>query len=307
MPDALFADIKPGLRRRLEFIDLQLLWNGRVNRGDIAARFRISNQQASADLADYERLAPGNLRYDRGLRAYQRGSEYRPRLIANMSDRYLMQLEASRRGLLPEQDTWFLDPPPFEVARLPRAPVDDALLQALLDAIRNRFELLVDYASMTGNPEAPRWIGPHAIAQAAGRWHARCLSPENSDYRDFNLNRILKIYEARPTRIDPGHDLEWHTRVDLVLRANPSYTAAKQASVRDEYVFQADELVVPTRISLVFYLLHEHNLEEQSDLLPEGKRPLLLVNREEVARARAAAKEMSKRLVRAAEASTKPT
>ena len=51
-----------GVRRRLEFIDFRLFWDGRFNRSDLSATFGISPQQASGDIAQYEKIAPANLR-----------------------------------------------------------------------------------------------------------------------------------------------------------------------------------------------------------------------------------------------------
>ena len=61
--------IRWGVHRRLEFIDFRLFWDGRLNRSDMAETFGISAQQASADIAQYERIAPQNLVYDRAERA----------------------------------------------------------------------------------------------------------------------------------------------------------------------------------------------------------------------------------------------
>ncbi len=294
------SELKPRLRRRLEFIDFRLLWNARLNRSEIAEQFRISTQQASADIAEYEKLAPGNLLYDRALRRYVRSADYQPVLVGGMSDRYLMQLGAMQMGLLPATETWFLEPPPVDVASLRPRKVEDDLLRSVLDAMRDRRELLVDYASMSGTPRGRRWIGPHAIAEALHRWHARCYSPENRDFRDFNLNRIRRVLDVRDASVAPTLDLEWQTRVDLVLEPNPDYSEDMKVAVRDEFEFDGERLVVATRTALVFYLMHEHNLEPHSDGLPHSKRQLVLVNGEEVARAREGARETAKRLIDAA-------
>src|SRR6476619_1347476 len=83
-----------GVRRRLEFIDFRLFWDGRFNRSDIAETFGISAQQASADIAHYEKLAPDNLRYDRVEKAYKRTDLFAPAFIGETVDRYLLQLVA---------------------------------------------------------------------------------------------------------------------------------------------------------------------------------------------------------------------
>lgn len=293
-------ELRWGPRKRLEFIDFRLLWNARVNRGDICAHFRISPQQASADLATYERLAPDNMRYDRGQRTFVRGAAFRPLLIGGLSDRYLLQLKALRTGLLPLAETWFDTPPPAQVIDLRHRRVADLTLQTILDAIRDGLELQVTYSTMSDKPAGERHIAPHALASASGRWHARCWNRENGDFRDFNLNRIRGIHGQSPSTVDPKLDLEWHTEVDLMLLPNPDMSEYRQAAVRDEYAFDGEELRVTSRIALVFYLFHDYNLEPSSSGLPPTKRQLVLVNGEEVERARISAKDMSTRAIRAA-------
>lgn len=83
-----------GVRRRLEFIDFRLFWDGRFNRSDMAETFGISAQQASADIARYEREAPNNLTYDRAEKAYRRTENFAPAFIGETVERYLLQLVA---------------------------------------------------------------------------------------------------------------------------------------------------------------------------------------------------------------------
>ena len=294
------SEIRWGPRRRLEFIEFRLLWDARINRADICRQFGISAQQASADLATYERLAPDNMRYDRAQRTFLRGAGYFPLLIGGLSDRYLLQLQAIETGVIPRTETWFDRPPPIQVAEVRRQPVDDAVLMAVLDAIRRGGALKVLYHTMSDKPDVERVIAPHALAQGSGRWHARCWDAENAEFRDFNLNRIHRVDAEAGRGVDVRLDLEWETRVDLVLRPNPQYSAKMRASVRDEFRFESEELVIDTRIALLFYLFHEFNLELSSEALPNSKRQLVLVNRDEVESARSAAKEMAKLAIRSA-------
>lgn len=293
-------NLRWGVRRRLEFIDFRLMWDARLNRSDLCEHFRISPQQASLDLAAYERLAPANMVYDRAQRAFLRAPGYVPLLIADLSDRYLLQLQALRLGLLPITETWFDRPPPAEVARMRHRRVDDHRLQQILDAIRDGLELRVTYSTMSGKPAGERHIAPHALASGSNRWHARCWCRENGEFRDFNLNRIREVHELLPSNIDAKLDLEWHNEVDLVMRPNPELAEEVQEAIRLEFDFDGSELIVTSRIALVFYLFHEYNLEVSSKGLKPTKRQLVLVNDEEVERARTSAKDMASRGIRAA-------
>ena len=56
--------------RRLDFIDFRLLTAGTIRRDHLMATFDVSQSQASADLAAFEREHPGAMRYDKSGKAY---------------------------------------------------------------------------------------------------------------------------------------------------------------------------------------------------------------------------------------------
>ena len=58
---------------------------------DMAEEFGVSAQQASADIALYERMAPDNLAYDRAGKAYRRTESFVPAFIGETIERYLLQ------------------------------------------------------------------------------------------------------------------------------------------------------------------------------------------------------------------------
>src|SRR5580704_5322254 len=118
MADQPGTSLKWGVRRRLEFIDFRLFWDGLFNRSDLADVFGISAQQASADIAQYEEIAPKNLKYDRTQKSYVRATGYEPAFIAASSDRYLLQLVAVESNWMRQEDTWFDAIPPVEVVAL---------------------------------------------------------------------------------------------------------------------------------------------------------------------------------------------
>lgn len=52
------------------WIDARIVGAGRLNRSDIIAAFKVSAQQAAADIGMYNRLHPERLRYDRRAKTY---------------------------------------------------------------------------------------------------------------------------------------------------------------------------------------------------------------------------------------------
>ncbi len=73
-----FDTVRWGQRRRLEFVELCLRWNQAINRRDLISHFQISIQQASADLAQYSRIAPENIVYDKRRKKYRPTTRFVP-------------------------------------------------------------------------------------------------------------------------------------------------------------------------------------------------------------------------------------
>ncbi|MBK1976548.1 MULTISPECIES: helix-turn-helix transcriptional regulator [Brevundimonas] len=291
-----------GVRRRLEFIDFRLFWDGRFNRSDLSATFGISPQQASGDIAQYEKIAPANLHYDRGEKAYTRTKAFAPAFIGDTIERYLLQLVAIENRWMRPDDTWFDTIPPVEVVTLGRRPTDPAVLLRVLDAIRKRQEIDIAYASLTGSVQPSRTIAPHALAHSAGRWYIRSWSKDHNDFRDYNLNRIQTVSDQRPAMIDPTLDFEWAHQINLDIRPNPDLSPERQAAVASEHGMTDGRLLRPCRLSLSFYLMSEYNLDVEPGVLKPEKQQIVLLNRDEVTQARASARQMSiEALARAAQ------
>ncbi len=293
MVDEQVVAVRWGVRRRLEFIDFRLFWDGRVNRRDLAETFGISSQQASADIAQYSAMAPHNLAYDGTTRAYVRSTNYRPSLMEASSERYLLQLVAIENRWMRKEDTWFDEPPPIENVALLRKRTDSAILLRILDAINRKGQLEIRYKSITGSPEPRRLIAPHALFHAVGRWYVRAWSAEHRDFRDYNLFRIDSAGAIGPTTADPALDYEWAHRIDLEIAPNPALDETQRAAVAMEYGMVEDQLMVTVRLSQTFYVMTEHNLDVEPGVLVAGKQQLILLNREEVVAARVAARKLS--------------
>lgn len=286
-------ELRWGVRRRLEFIDFRLFWDGRFNRSDLTDTFGISPQQASADIAQYEKIAPQNLRYDRAGKAYTRAATFSPAFIGETIERYLMQLVAIENRWMRPEDTWFDAIPPIEVLTLGRQPTDPTVLLPVLDAIRNKSEIDIQYASLTGSTQPSRTIVPHALAHSAGRWYIRSWSRDHNDFRDYNLNRIAVVTGGRPASIDPALDFEWMHVINLVIQPNPGLSSERQAAIAAEHGMTDGRLIRPCRLSLSFYLMSEYNLDVEPGILKPEKQQIILKNRDEVTQARELARKMS--------------
>jgi hypothetical protein len=282
-----------GVRRRLEFVDFRLFWDGRFNRSDLSATFGISPQQASADIGQYEKIAAANLNYDRAEKAYVRTESFAPAFIGETIERYLLQLVAIENRWMRPDDTWFDAIPPIEIVTLGRRATDPTVLLRVLDAIRKDQEIDIEYASLTGSVQPSRTIAPHALAHSAGRWYVRSWSRDHNDFRDYNLNRIAAVLDHRPASIDAALDFEWIHKINLVIQPNPALSPERQAAVAAEHAMTNGQLIRPCRLSLSFYLMSEYNLDVEPGVLKPEKQQIILHNRDEVTQARASSRQMS--------------
>ena len=287
------SGLKWSVRRRLEFIDFRLFWDARLNRRDLIDRFGISAQQASTDIDRYMTLAPSNMEYDRVAKTFVRAAGYRPALVAGFADRFLLQLQGLQLDWIDKDQTWFDETPPAEVVRLRHRALDDAILLPVLDGIRDRRNLEVEYWPMSGKPPGLRTIAPHALAFSDGRWHARSWNAEHGDFRDFTLNRMSRVSDLGRSDIDPGDDFEWQLKGEMILEPNPQLSKVEQESVKREYDFQGQSLIWPTRLALIFYVKAQHNLDVDPSRIRPSKQQLVLVNGAELDESIRAARSMS--------------
>jgi len=275
--------VGPGLRwsiaQRLEFIEFRLVWEGRINRSDVAERFGITVQQATGDLQLYEKLAPRNIVYDRNAKTFVPGRDFEPFFLKPLADRQLLQLAAIANGLVTPDETWFTGLPPVGAVPVPQRHVSTLTMLRVLEAIRTRSVIEIEYQSVKRADAIHRSIAPHALAHDGMRWHARAWCPKNRRFRDFVLSRIHSTGAMSRAIVDPALDLEWQTMVEIVLGPNPGLGEGARRSLVKEYDMTRGRLRLPTRVALAFYTRQHLNLD--LDLAPE-RQQLVLMNKEEV-------------------------
>jgi len=270
-----------GAERRLEFIDFRLLWERTVNRSDLIEFFRISPQQASADLARYAAIAPANLAYDKSLKTYRATVNFKP--IAGRLDAisYLNELAALSSGSLPATASFIGWRPESDFVQYPTRALVAETLMRLLWAMRDGEELNVSYQSMRRPTPTKRWIAPHAIASDGHRWHVRAWCHENCEFRDFVISRIQAVLDQRETSMSGSNDTSWHARTDIILAPRAGLTDGQRRAVEIDFGMSRGRLKFSCRKALAFYVLRQLQLDRPPDQ-PPAAQPLDLVNRAEL-------------------------
>ncbi|HCF8639021.1 TPA: WYL domain-containing protein [Klebsiella pneumoniae] len=271
-----------GQERRLEFIDYRLRWDGQINRSSLTDFFGISVPQASLDLNEYAKMAPGNLEYDMRARVYRSTKLFKPVFAASSLECYLNDL--LRVAVQPEiQFGSFLGwrSPVSAVPRLLRR-LDTDVVSQILRAIREREAVQVIYQSMSDPEGSERTLTPHSLVHDGYRWHTRAWCHKRREFRDFLLSRIVQAQNAGPDEERTNCDTAWNTYIKVILIAHPKLQPAQRSLIESDYAMVDGEIHLECRQALLHYLLFQLNLTEaQSNQAPEALQ-LALKNKDEI-------------------------
>lgn len=252
---ALPEDQKAAIRKRFEFIEFQLSWEGQLRRKQLQDQFGISPQQATIDLGEYGDAYPENIAYDPRRKAYVRGANFSARLTEGDVAEYLTHLEMLSQGFRDENEIWPVNFPEFDTVSIRSRPIPPKTFRLVLAAIRQRRCLKARYISLSSGSDSFRALYPHALGSDGHRWHVRAFDYENDRYSDFVLSRLeAQDFIETPTSEIPEDD-EWDTTVHLNLRADSSLDETRRARLESEYRMRKGLLSVRVRQAMLFYYL----------------------------------------------------
>ena len=267
--------------RRLEQIEYRLHWDGRLKRRDLVDMFGVSPQQASSDIARYDKLAPGNMVFDPSSKTYFRAPEFKPLLIDPGASVYLNELRLVAEGV--PHESWIGDPPAVGLLPIQARSVDWRRLRDILSAIRNNEAIEIQYQSFSRAELEWRWIAPHALGFDGIRWHARAWCLRSLTFKDFSLARMHGSRGAKAIAINPKDDKDWNEDVDIVVVADPSLTAAQRKAVEIEYGMKEGKLKFTVKRAFLLYALRRLGLDVPESARPAGARRLKLLDRARIA------------------------
>jgi hypothetical protein len=235
------ASLPTSVRQRLMHIERCLFWKGEVQRADLVDTFEVTTVQAAKDFRLYMESFPGKMVYNHSRRRYIPQSAFSPAMI--------------RPDTLDE----FAGIPSAQVPvahwPLPLRRASPEVLLVMVEGVRERQKIEVQYQSMTGQAPEWRWLSPHAFASDAERWHVRAFCHTRREFRDFVLGRILTTRDVDATDIDPAADTEWNTFVDVLVTPNPRLEAEQRQAIGAEYQLPDDlEFTLKLRESMLFYV-----------------------------------------------------
>lgn len=237
-------------RERLAYLELRVFFVGELRRADLEARFSIKPAAATRDLNVYRALAPDNLVYDRGVRAYLPSERFHP-VFGFAADRVLSWLlNGFGDGLVLKLGRSI----PCEGAGSLMQP-DFAILAELTRAIHAGRAVQVSYLSLSSG-QSRRDIVPVALADNGSRWHVCAYDRSRARFSDFVLTRIAKakmLPEEAAEHERLTSDAQWSRIVDLELVPHPGLKHPE--AVADDYAMRDGVLALKVRAALAGYAL----------------------------------------------------
>lgn len=206
-------------RERLAYLELRAFFVGELRRGDLEARFSIKPAAATRDLNAYRQQAPGNLTYDRYIKAYVPATTFRP-IYGFSAERVLSWLlHGFGDGQSPGVARSIPCIGPGELVR-----PDFNVLGEITRAIHAVRPIQVNYLSLSSGA-GKRVVVPVALADNGLRWHLRAFDRQRQRFSDFVITRITKVKQLEE-RVHPHEQLaaddQWNREVALELVPHPA-------------------------------------------------------------------------------------
>jgi hypothetical protein len=278
--------VRWSVAQRFAFLEQRLYWLGRVNKVELTERFAISTPQASADVAHYELLAPGNMAYDHKEKAFLAAPDFTPRFMKPDARAYLSQLLLIADDTMEPRDTWVGAFPSHAAIPKVRRRMDPEVLRFIVRAIHDRRAIRIVYQSMSSPEPTERWIAPHGLGFDGFRWHARAWCYKRSQFLDMVIARFISVAkdETRPAEIDGALDREWNEDVTLCLAPHPELSPTHKRVIELDYGMEKGIREVRMKLAMVYYF--ERHLCLDLEHVPPERKQVVIVNREEVDAAR---------------------
>lgn len=255
---------------RYHLIEVLACWQGRVNASDLQRFFGISRQSASGIIGAYQKHLPENLIYNASRKAYCPTPSFTPRFSSSHFDEYSQSLiRAADIHHLPEITTGICH------LEAPLRNLQPALVQPIIQAIREQQRLDIGYTSVSTPEYESRIISPHSLVFDGIRWHTRAYCEKNRDYRDFVLSRFSGDYEFEGKAIfGMEEDERWNTWLQLVIVPDPRLSASQRRIIELDYQMQNGARVISVRAALLLYLMHRMGLKHY-DSTPEAQQIII--------------------------------
>ncbi|MDH0448696.1 MULTISPECIES: helix-turn-helix transcriptional regulator [Shewanella] len=256
------ADVKWEQLLRFRLIEIVALWEGRLTTNHLCNSFNIGRQQASRDIANYQKLFEiPPLVHDRGIKGYRPTNDFKPRFTQGTPNEYLSLLNKYTNENIDGFDLQGLGQANSIVLSVPDRHVAPIIVRRLLQAAREQRCVDVDYVSLEHPSERGRNIAPHTLVFDGFRWHVRAYCEEKKGFRDFVLSRFRNEPEILDkSSLTKEDDDDWNIEETFEITTNPFLTQEQQLVVKADYGMLEAQFFVSCRRALIKYYVKRLNI-----------------------------------------------
>lgn len=213
-------------------------------------RFGVSEPSASRHQAEFAEIyeASCNVTFARSAEGRLRGGKLVPETELPKTPVF---------SEMPSLERWLEDcfgGARFFNVEIPRRDPEPWILRAIIQSMRSKSPVLIDYHSRTG--DSRRIVSPHALVKIVGRIHMRAFDHSRNDFADFVLSRVTAatLNEQMPF-IGNEHDKAWQRFETVVVQAANSTDGAARGVQLDFGLDEAGERRIRVRQPFVQYLI----------------------------------------------------
>ncbi len=242
---------------RLFYLEFLAYFTGQVSRKDLVARFGVSEQAVTKDIALYaEEFAPDLLTYNvrektyifSGAKTYFEHDV--DQSLFTLSGKSAISVDVKHEERL---SNW------VNTSIKRKQSLD--IVSTITRSIYQKFKIEANYYSIqSGNKN--RLLTPLAILNDGLRWHIRCFDHNDSDgkFKDYNLERFTNVVRGEKSNVTLADDKEWNNEVIVKLIPHPE--AEHPETILKDYAITANKNIeVKLKICSVGYFLKQWKVD----------------------------------------------
>lgn len=260
-------------QKRFAFIELILIWEGRVQIKHIATQFELSEKLANHILQKYKNLYPDNVLYQGSNDCYQVTQS----MVAQFTN-----------GSLQEYMQFMGGDEIVSSLELPNRNLHPEIIRPILQAIREQRRLQIGYASVSTPEFSIRVIQPHHLVFDGMRWHVRGFCEKNDNYRDFVLSRFQSHSPAELLNDADHFDIQdeaWNTLLDVSFMPDPRLDENRARIIALDYdmtdTLKGYRKTTKVRAAMLMYWVQRMGLNQYNNN-PQAQQIILTSESEQV-------------------------
>lgn len=243
--------MKLDISRRFSFIESRLYWAEGLTANALAEAFGISRQSAQAVIKKYRQLHPGNMLYDEKRKQHVVAESFAPHYIRTEANLFFAAIRGQNEVCRYVEDVSWSDVPFEDVSRCIKPNINH--LPAMMSGLIKRHTVSIYYVSKFRM--ITRYISPHHLVYADGRYHLRAYCHVDNIFLDFVISRIRSAScGSCDDWVSNTDDKEWHRYVMLEFKLNPELSEITKQAIKEDYIFKNDILSIRCRKALAFYV-----------------------------------------------------